>query len=80
MDSVSSSSIDIASGKNYINRELSWLSFASRVLEMAEDPSLPLLERVKFAGIMGMLYDEFAMKRLGGIKRKIEKGKKKKKT
>ena len=62
-----------------INRELSWLSFARRVLALAEDPELPLLERVKFAGIMGMLYDEFAMKRLGGIKRKIEKGKKKKK-
>ncbi len=62
-----------------INRELSWLSFARRVLALAEDPELPLLERVKFAGIMGMLYDEFAMKRIGGIKRKIEKGKKKKK-
>ncbi|NNL74795.1 MAG: polyphosphate kinase 1 [Desulfobacterales bacterium] len=62
-----------------INRELSWLSFARRVLGLAEDPDVPLLERVKFAGIMGMLYDEFAMKRLGGIKRKIEKGKKKKK-
>ena len=62
-----------------INRELSWLSFARRVLALAEDPELPLLERVKFAGIMGMLYDEFAMKRIGGIKRKIEKGKTKKK-
>ncbi len=62
-----------------INRELSWLSFARRVLALAEDPELPLLERVKFAGIMGMLYDEFAMKRIGGIKRKIEKGKNKKK-
>ena len=55
-----------------INRELSWLSFARRVLALAEDPELPLLERVKFAGIMGMLYDEFAMKRIGGIKRKID--------
>ncbi|MCK4793179.1 MAG: polyphosphate kinase 1 [Desulfobacteraceae bacterium] len=60
-----------------INRELSWLSFARRVLALAEDPGLPLLERVKFAGIMGMLYDEFAMKRIGGIKRAIEKKKKK---
>jgi len=62
-----------------INRELSWLSFARRVLALAEDPELPLLERLKFAGIMGMLYDEFAMKRIGGIKRKIEKGKNKRK-
>jgi polyphosphate kinase len=71
--------IDTDSPNTLINRELSWLSFARRVLALAEDPDLPLLERVKFAGIMGMLYDEFAMKRMGGIKRKIEKGKKKKK-
>ena len=71
--------INTDSPNTLINRELSWLSFARRVLALAEDPELPLLERVKFAGIMGMLYDEFAMKRLGGIKRKIEKGKKKKK-
>jgi len=72
--------IDIDSAKVLINRELSWLSFARRVLALAEDPDLPLLERVKFAGIMGMLYDEFAMKRIGGIKRKIEKRKRKKKN
>ncbi|MCK5487210.1 MAG: hypothetical protein KAI86_13420, partial [Desulfobacterales bacterium] len=71
--------IDIDSPSTLINRELSWLSFARRVLALAEDPDLPLLERVKFAGIMGMLYDEFAMKRMGGLKRKIEKRKKKKK-
>jgi polyphosphate kinase len=57
-----------------INRELSWLSFARRVLALAEDPEQPLLERVKFAGIMGMLYDEFAMKRIGGVFRKGQKG------
>ncbi|MGD2185917.1 MAG: polyphosphate kinase 1 [Desulfobacterales bacterium] len=71
--------IDVDSPSALINRELSWLSFARRVLALAEDPELPLLERVKFAGIMGMLYDEFAMKRMGGLKRKIEKRKKKKK-
>jgi len=54
-----------------IDRELSWLSFARRVLALAEDPAEPLLERVKFAGIMGMIYDEFAMKRLGGLFRKL---------
>ena len=57
-----------------INRELSWLSFARRVLALAEDPEQPLLERVKFAGIMGMIYDEFAMKRLGGLFRRVRKG------
>jgi polyphosphate kinase len=71
--------IDIESPETLINRELSWLSFARRVLALAEDPDLPLLERVKFAGIMGMLYDEFAMKRMGGLRRKIEKRKRKKK-
>jgi polyphosphate kinase len=58
-----------------INRELSWLSFARRVLAMVENPDLPLLERVKFAGIMGMLHDEFAMKRMGGLKRRMKRGK-----
>ena len=67
-------SISIGSPESYINRELSWLSFARRVLELAEDPAMPLLERVKFAGIMGMLYDEFAMKRIGGLRRRLEKG------
>lgn len=56
-----------------IDRELSWLSFARRVLALAEDPDQPLLERVKFAGIMGMIYDEFAMKRIGGLFRKIRR-------
>jgi len=76
---VKPDNLDTDSPNTLINRELSWLSFARRVLALAENPGLPLLERVKFAGIMGMLYDEFAMKRIGGIKRKIEKGKTKKK-
>src|ERR1700739_634227 len=57
-----------------INRELSWLSFARRVLALAEDPGQPLLERVKFAGIVGMIDDEFAMKRIGGLFRQARKG------
>ena len=60
-------------GEAYINRELSWLQFAQRVMSLAEDRTVPLLERVKFAGIMGMLYDEFAMKRIGGLRRRIER-------
>jgi polyphosphate kinase len=63
-----------SSPKAYINRELSWLSFARRVLALAESPDLPLLERLKFAGIVGMLHDEFFMKRISGLKRQIEKG------
>jgi polyphosphate kinase len=58
----------------YFNRELSWLAFAARVLALAEDPELPLLERVKFAGIMGMLHDEFFMKRVSGLKKLVQKG------
>jgi polyphosphate kinase len=58
----------------HINRELSWLSFARRVLALAEDGDQPLLERVKFAGIMGMIYDEFAMKRIGGLRRQVQNG------
>jgi polyphosphate kinase len=56
----------------FINRELSWLAFARRVLALVADPATPLLERVKFAGIMGMLHDEFFMKRVGGIKRQVK--------
>ncbi|HVN75963.1 MAG TPA: polyphosphate kinase 1 [Thermoanaerobaculaceae bacterium] len=55
----------------FFNRELSWLAFARRVLAHVGDPAVPLLERVKFAGIMGMLHDEFFMKRIGGLKRQI---------
>ena len=65
--------ISIDSPDAFINRELSWLQFARRVLEMARDPDLPLLERVKFAGLLGMLHDEFFMKRVAGLKRQIQK-------
>jgi len=58
----------------FINRELSWLSFARRVLALAEDREQPLLERVKFAGIMGMICDEFAMKRIGGLLKQVRAG------
>ena len=65
--------IDVDSHEAYINRELSWLSFAGRVLELAQDESMPLLERLKFVGIMGMIFDEFVMKRMGGLHQKIKK-------
>ena len=58
----------------FINRELSWLRFARRVLELAEDEEVPLLERAKFAGILGMLHDEFFMKRIAGLKRQVQNG------
>ncbi len=66
-----SRSIDLKSAEAFFNRELSWLNFARRVLALVENPELPLMERVKFAGIMGMLHDEFFMKRMSGLKRQI---------
>ena len=56
----------------YSDRELSWLAFARRVLALVEDRDLPLFERVKFAGIMGMLHDEFFMKRMNGLLRQLK--------
>lgn len=66
--------IPLDSPEIFLNRELSWLAFARRVLELACDPALPVLERVKFTGIMGMLHDEFFMKRIGGLKQQVRKG------
>lgn len=59
--------------RSYLNRELSWLAFARRVVALADDPELPLLERLKFVGIAGMLHDEFFMKRMSGLKRQINR-------
>ncbi|TQF67263.1 RNA degradosome polyphosphate kinase [Rhodococcus spelaei] len=58
----------------YLNRELSWLDFNSRVLSLAEDPSLPLLERAKFLAIFASNLDEFYMVRVAGLKRRDETG------
>ena len=58
----------------YLNRELSWLDFNARVLALAADSSLPLLERAKFLAIFASNLDEFYMVRVAGLKRRDEMG------
>ncbi len=58
----------------YFNRELSWLEFNERVLELAEDESIPLLERVKFLAIYANYLDEFFLFRVAGLHDEVDAG------
>ena len=62
------------SSTNYQDRELTWLDFDTRVLELSEDPTVPLLERVRFLAIFSSNLDEFFMVRVASLKSKIERG------
>ncbi len=67
-------SINLKNPSYYINRELSWLEFNTRVLAQAKDESLPLLERLKFLAIYGTNLDEFYMIRIAGLKKLFSAG------
>src|ERR1017187_1854631 len=59
-----------------VNRDISWLSFNARVLQEAEDPNVPLLERIRFLGIYSNNRDEFFRVRVATIRRMTKLGKK----
>jgi len=65
---------DVHEGSRLLNRDLSWLEFNSRVLQLAQDERTPLLERVRFLSIFSNNLDEFVMKRLGLLHRRIADG------
>jgi hypothetical protein len=67
-------SVDLDDPSLYTSREISWLSFNDRVLQLTEDPSVPLMERVKFAAIYTSNLDEFFMIRVAGVHDQIDAG------
>jgi polyphosphate kinase len=74
LDGAGEREADLTADALYFNRELSWLEFNARVLELAEDTSVPLLERVKYCAIYSSNLDEYFMVRVAGLHDQIDAG------
>src|SRR6478752_6517020 len=70
----SATGVDLEDPALYLNRELSWLEFNDRVLQLAEDERVALLERVKFCAIYTTNLDEYYMVRVAGLRDQIDAG------
>src|SRR3954453_7323358 len=73
-DVVEPDIVDLGDSAFYFNRELSWVDFNDRVLQLAEDPTVPLLERGKFTAIFTSNLDEFFMVRVAGLADQVDAG------
>ncbi|MBN2513184.1 MAG: polyphosphate kinase 1 [Sedimentisphaerales bacterium] len=74
MNTTSKTKLNLDDSRLYINRELSWLSFNERVLEMAERQDVPPMERLKFLAIFSSNLDEFFMIRVAGLMQRMQAG------
>ena len=73
-ESAVETTIDLNDPKYYLNREINWIDFNEKVLSEAEDPRVPLLERVKFLSIFWNNLDEFFMVRVANVFRQEQTG------